>query len=102
VDGVLKALELFDVARNEIYNIATQKGYSIEKVAQVIIELANSKSNIFYESNRTGEVCRFIANISKAKAVLNYNPQNSLRDGIRKTIEWYSPRIEEYLKTLSQ
>ncbi|GAG49850.1 unnamed protein product, partial [marine sediment metagenome] len=31
-----------------------------------------------------------------------YNPQNSLRDGIRKTIEWYSPRIEEYLKTLSQ
>lgn len=102
VDGVLKALELFDVARDEVYNIATQKGYSIEKVAQVIIELANSKSNIFYESNRTGEVCRFIANISKAKAVFNYNPQNSLRDGIRKTIEWYSPRIEEYLKTLSQ
>ncbi|MBW8040402.1 MAG: NAD-dependent epimerase/dehydratase family protein [Planctomycetes bacterium] len=101
-DGVVKSLELFETSKNEVYNIATQKGYSIEKVAQLIIELTGSKSKIFYETNRTGEVCRFIADISKAKAVLNYSPQNDLMTGINKTIEWYSPRIEEYEKELSK
>jgi UDP-glucose 4-epimerase len=102
VDGVVKSLELFETSKNEVYNIATQKGYSIEKVGQLIIELTRSKSKLRYESNRTGEVCRFIADISKANAVLNYTPKNSLRDGLTKTIEWYSPRIEEYRKELSQ
>ncbi len=101
-DGVVKSLELFETSKNEVYNIATQKGYSIEKVAQLIIELTGSKSKIIYETNRTGEVCRFIADISKAKAVLNYSPQNNLKTGINKTIEWYSPRIREYEKELSK
>jgi len=101
-DGVVKSLELFETSKNEVYNLATQKGYSIEKVAQLIIELTGSKSKIIYETNRTGEVCRFIADISKAKAVLNYSPQHDLMTGINKTIEWYSPRIEEYIEELSQ
>lgn len=101
-DGVVKSLELFETSKNEVYNIATQKGYSIEKVAQLIIELTGSKSKIIYKTNRTGEVCRFIADISKAKAVLNYYPQNDLMTGINKTIEWYSPRIREYEKELSE
>ncbi|GAH67354.1 unnamed protein product, partial [marine sediment metagenome] len=102
VDGVVKSLELFETSKNEVYNIATQKGYSIEKVAQLIIELTDSKSKLIYETNRTGEVCRFIADISKANAVLNYCPKTNLRDGIKKTIEWYSPRIKEYEKELSK
>jgi UDP-glucose 4-epimerase len=101
-DGVVKSLELFETSKNEVYNIATQKGYSIEKVAQLIIELTGSKSKIIYETNRTGEVCRFIADISKAKAVLNYSPQNNLKTGIDKAIEWYSPRIREFEKELSE
>ena len=102
VNGVVKSLELFETSKNEVYNIATQKGYSIEKVGQLIIELTNSKSKLHYESNRTGEVCRFIADISKANAVLNYYPKTDLRDGLNKTIKWYSPRIEEYEKELSK
>ena len=102
IDGIIKSLELFETSKNEVYNIATQKGYSIEKVAQLIIELTHSQSKLIYETNRTGEVCRFIADISKAKAVLNYNPKTDLRNGINKTIKWYSPRIKEYEKELSE
>jgi UDP-glucose 4-epimerase len=102
VDGVVKSLELFETSKNEVYNIATPKGYSIEKVAELIIELTNSRSKLCYGANRTGEVCRFIADISKANAVLNYNPKYDLRDGMIKTIEWYSPRTEEHRKELSE
>jgi len=102
VDGVVKSLELFETSKNEVYNIATQKGYSIEKVAQIITRLTKSKSKLSYEASRPGEVCRFVADISKAKAVLNYDPKNDLRDGMIKTIKWYSPRIKEYRKELSK
>jgi UDP-glucose 4-epimerase len=102
VDGVTKCLKLFETCKNEVYNIATQKGYSIEKVAQIIVESTNSKSKITYKPNRTGEVCRFIADISKAQAVLNYSVQHNLEDGIAATIEWYSSRIDEYRKELSR
>lgn len=102
VDGVVKSLELFETSKNEVYNISTQRGYSVEKVAQLIIELTKSKSKLRYEENRAGEVCRFVGDISKANAVLNYNPKYDLPDGISKTIEWYSPRIKEYEEELSK
>lgn len=101
VGGVVKILDLFEIARNELYNIATQTGYSIEQVARNIIELTGSESQLFFEPNRTGEVCRFVADISKAKAVLGYCLDNDLQEGISKTIEWYSPRIEEYREQLN-
>lgn len=101
VGGVVKILDLFEIARNELYNIATQTGYSIEQVARNIIELTGSESQLFFEPNRTGEVCRFVADISKAKAVLGYCPGNDLQEGISKTIEWYGPRIEEYREQLN-
>lgn len=102
VDGVLKALECFEISKNEIYNIATQKGYSIKDVAQLIMEIVGSKSKVYCEANRTGEVCRFIADISKAKAVLKYNPKFGIKKGIAKTVKWYLPRIEEYKKELER
>jgi len=101
VGGVVRILDLFEIARNELYNIATQTGHSIEQVAMNIIELTGSKSQLLFEPNRTGEVCRFVADISKARAVLSYCPGNDLQDGINKTIEWYSPRIEEYREQLN-
>ena len=100
VQGVVRCLELFESARNEVYNLATQKGNSIEYVARKIIEKTGSKSNLYFESNRPGEVCRFIADISKARAVLGYQPQNSIDQGIEKSIEWYTPRIENYRKAI--
>lgn len=102
VDGVLKALECFEISKNEVYNIAIQKGYSLRDVAQLIMEIVNSKSKIYYEANRTGEVCRFVADISKAKAVLKYKPKFSIKKGIAKTVEWYLPRIEEYKRELER
>lgn len=100
VDGVVKALELFEISKNEVYNIATQKGYSIDTVARRIIELTGSRSKLIYEPNRPGEVCRFVADISKAGAVLNYQPRYDLSSGISRAIEWYKPRMDEYRKAL--
>lgn len=102
VDGVIKAIESFGSAKNEVYNIATQKGYSLETVAKYIIGVNNSESKIGYGKSRAGEVTKFVADISKAKAILRYQPKYSLEDGIKKTVEWYKPRINNYLQSLEK
>jgi len=39
---------------------------------------------------RATETSNFNPDLTKIKNVLNYSPKTSLRDGIAKTIRWYS------------
>ena len=42
-----------------------------------------------YGPLRKGDIPHSLASIDKAKKLLNYNPQFSLKDGLEKTIKWY-------------
>ena len=54
----------------------------------------NSIANYKIKDTRVGEVAYYVADISKAKKLLNYNPETSLKEGIKKTIEWWKERGE--------
>ena len=89
VDGLLKVIERFEIVKDNTFNIASGKGTKIVDVARLIKKELNSKSKIKTESNRRGEVLKFIADISKARKLLNYRPKVNIDEGIRKSIEWY-------------
>jgi len=89
IEGVIKAIQRFNKAKNNIFNIATGKGTRILFVAKLIKKFLNSKSRIIIKQNRPGEVEKYIADISKAKKLLNYKPRTNIVEGIKKTIEWY-------------
>jgi len=97
VTGIIKSIELFDAVKNEIYNIASQKGISIYKIAELITKYTNSKSKIKLGKTRKGEVTKCVVDISKAKAVLDYNPEVDIESGITKAVEWYASRIKDFL-----
>jgi nucleoside-diphosphate-sugar epimerase len=44
--------------------------------------------NIEIKPIRKGEITRYIANIGKARALLNYTPKTPLEEGIPKAVEW--------------
>jgi UDP-glucose 4-epimerase len=90
VGGVIKVIQRFNKVKNNIFNIATGKGTKILFVAQLIKKFLNSKSRIIIKQNRPGEVVKYIADISKAKKLLNYEPRTDIIEGIKKTIEWYN------------
>jgi UDP-glucose 4-epimerase len=89
VRGVIKVVDNFNKVKNNTFNIATGKGTKISQVAQLIKKFLNSKSKIIFKENRPGEVVKFIADISKAKRMLNYQPKIDIKTGIKKSIEWY-------------
>ncbi|GIW67078.1 MAG: nucleoside-diphosphate sugar epimerase [Candidatus Parcubacteria bacterium] len=89
VGGLLLAIKKFTKVKNNVFNIASGRGTKIIDVGKLIIKILNSKSKIIIKENRTGEVIKYIANINKAKKLLNYHPKFFIKEGIIKSIEWY-------------
>ncbi len=89
VAGIILALEKFDSAKNDTYNLAFGSGTTILHLAERVKELFESTSQMTMGNPRTGEVVRYIADISKAKEKLGYNPQTDFEAGILKAVEWY-------------
>lgn len=90
VFGVIKALEKFDVVKNDTYNLAFGEGTTILQLAEMIIELTGSKSKIEIGESRTGEVIRYVADITKAKKAFGYDPKIPFAEGVKKAVEWYA------------
>ncbi len=93
VDGTVLLLNKFDTVKNEIYNLATGYGVSLFELAKLIKAEMNSDSRICVRSSRIGEVAKDIADISKIKAVVEYTPKIFIREGIKKSIEWYQDNV---------
>lgn len=94
VAGVVKALEKFDVVKNDTYNLAFGEGTTILRLAEMIIELTGSQSKIEIGQSRTGEVIRYVANIAKAKRAFGYDPKTPFAEGVKKAVEWYLTRLK--------
>ena len=90
VQGIMLALQNFDAAKNRTYNIATGTGNSIRRLAELMIELTGSSSDIDMGQKRVGEINRYVADISRAQEALGYEPQTSFEEGVAKAVEWYS------------
>jgi UDP-N-acetylglucosamine 4-epimerase len=45
--------------------------------------------SIEYGPNRAGDIPHSLASIDKAKAMLGYDPQFSLQEGLQEAVSWY-------------
>lgn len=88
--GIIKILNNFDKLKGETFNLAYGKGIKIIDVANSLKKLLTSTSNVKIEGNRTGEVWKFEADISKANKLFGFSPKVSFEEGLRRTVEWYS------------
>ena len=78
--------------KNETINLAYGKGQSLLNLVKYIEKNLEKKADYKIEDTRVGEVAHYVADISKAKKLLDYNPETSLKEGIKKTIEWWKER----------
>ncbi len=94
IAGIIAAIDRFEAAKNDTYNIAFGEATTITHLAQRITQLLKSSSPLEMKSPRTGEVIRYVADIEKAKRVLGYDPKTSFDEGIEKSVEWYAKNIK--------
>ena len=94
VNGIMSSIENFDAVKNNTFNIASGKGITILDLAKIIQNKMGSKGKIIIKESRTGEVTKFVADISRARKRLNYEPKVSIEEGVEKAITWYENAIE--------
>jgi UDP-N-acetylglucosamine/UDP-N-acetylgalactosamine 4-epimerase len=76
-------------AVNEVYNVAIGERTSLNQLFEMIKEVGGSDLAPRYGPERKGDVKHSLADISKAKEFLAYNPSVSIKQGLKTTFEWY-------------
>jgi len=76
-------------AINQIYNIACGHQTSLLQLFDELKQEVSSSLAPVHGPDRTGDVKHSMADISKARTLLGYNPSISVADGLRTTLTWY-------------
>jgi nucleoside-diphosphate-sugar epimerase len=81
---------LSEGTKGEIYNLGNPDEYKVKNLAEKIIKLTGSKSEIKYSGTfRKDDPMRRQPDSIKAKKVLGWEPKVGLDEGLQKTIEYY-------------
>jgi UDP-N-acetylglucosamine 4-epimerase len=98
--NLLAALAAED-ARDQIYNIAFGERTSLNELFLLLRDSIAGATNAAldrfqaepkYREFRQGDVRHSLADICKARRLLNYEPTHSVRQGIEKTAQWFARR----------
>jgi GDP-L-fucose synthase len=93
VEVLIKALEIeFTI---EPVNVGVGKGISILELAELIKEITGYKGEIILDTSRPDGAPYKTMNNNRLKEIFNWVPPTSLREGIKKTVEWYREHYPE-------
>lgn len=89
VQANVKAFFAEKEAANEVFNIACGERISVNQLWQFLQEAANSTLRPVYGPPRQGDVRDSLADISKAARLIDYQPEVTVREGLKRTWEWF-------------
>ncbi|MFL5907217.1 MAG: NAD-dependent epimerase/dehydratase family protein, partial [Solirubrobacterales bacterium] len=92
VEGTLLAASAEGVA-GETFNIACGEGTTLNQLVEHIGELSGEPIEPIYAERQPGDLPRSLADISRARAALGYEPAFDIRAGLEKTFVHHSGRI---------
>jgi UDP-glucose 4-epimerase len=72
----------------ETINLAYGQGNTLFDLVNLLELALEREADVTWESARVGEVTRYVADISKARRVLGYEPEVPLTQGIRRYVAW--------------
>ncbi len=87
VCGIISAME-YDTTPYEIINLGGGSPVTLTQMIETIEKVLGKKAIIDRLPMQPGDVDKTVSDISKARKLLNYNPQTTFEEGIRKFVEW--------------
>ncbi len=98
IDGYLATIKNIRKVKGEIFNLGSGKQSTIDQVFKTTKKIAMSSVRPNYGKMKISqtEPKSWVANISKTKKLLNWEPKYNLEQGIKKDIEWFKKNIDLY------
>jgi GDP-L-fucose synthase len=91
IDAMMLAAEKIE-SYNPI-NIGVGKGYSIKEALQMILNVDGyTDAKVVFNSSKPSMIPIRLIDTTKAETILGFKARTGLREGIKKTIEWYRKR----------
>jgi len=88
----------------EVINLGTGVEVPISEVVERVLRLLGREVPVTLDEDRLrppdSEVERLVADTSKAKSLLGWEPEIELDEGLRRTIEWLAGSLGEYKPTI--
>ena len=90
VDDVIQANFLAaESPASGVFNIACGNQITINELAQSIMGIIEKRLDPIYDDPRPGDIVHSLADISKAKEKLNFEPKFNLTEGLEETVKWF-------------
>jgi len=89
VDGIVSAVGKVNAVNGEVINLGTEIEHTTQDGIDAVAEILGKELLINVVPKRAGDQWRTKANIDKARELLNYNPQTTLKESVRAQVNWY-------------
>jgi GDP-L-fucose synthase len=78
----------------DIFNIASGKSITIKQVLKILIKIENLKKiKILYDTSKPTMIPKRLINISKIKKEFKYKRFTAIKEGLKKTLNWYKKNL---------
>lgn len=81
------------LVEQRIFNIGGGQEISLTQLITAVEQTVGKKANVLYKPARNFDVPRLVLDTGQAREILQWQPQMSLEDGLRKTWEWISQYV---------
>jgi len=88
VDANILACEKKAAAGNVI-NVACNKAYTLNELAEKLNKIIGTDISPSHGPDKIGDIKHSLADISKAREILSYEPEIDFDKGLEKTVEWF-------------
>jgi NAD dependent epimerase/dehydratase len=103
--GMMLAAES-DAALGTVTNLGNMKEITVADLVKLIVKLVGGSAEVEQQEERVrpkkSEVERLLADNRRAKEILGWEPQVSLEDGLRRTIEWLRNNEADYRRAQTE
>ena len=92
IDNVVQAnmkAAVAEGASGEVFNVACGERTSLNQILDDLRKVTEVDVDLEYGPDRPGDVKHSLADISKARDILDYNPAVSAQEGLRRSVTWY-------------
>ena len=94
-DTVAGIIAMMESNHYEVFNIGNPYEMTVKELAETILKLTNSKSEIIYKPLPNDDPQQRRPDISKAKEKLNWEQKVDLETGLNTTIEWIKKELSK-------
>lgn len=95
IEGLVRLMEVRDGVDGPV-NLGNPEEYTIRRLAELVLELTGTRSRLVHRPLPADDPKCRRPDISRAQALLGWQPRVPVRQGLRRTIDWFANEAAQY------